>query len=128
MTLTISSVNADVTVKQELEINHLLAFVESTACEINRNGKIYGGSKALSHIQKKYDYFKDEIKTTEQFIELSATKSMMSGEFYTVKCNDTKPITTREWLLIELRNYRGYGNTEPVTVQRSKFHGVQIAC
>lgn len=109
--LTTGSVSADVTAEHRMEISHLLSFVKNSSCKINRNGKIYEGSDAASHIQKKYDYFKNDIETTEQFIELSATKSTLSGKYYTVKCGDTEPIKTREWLLIELSSYRDNGNT-----------------
>jgi hypothetical protein len=106
-----SSVNADVSAEQKLEIDHLLNFVINSSCKINRNGKIHEGSKATSHIQKKYEYFKDDIKTTEQFIELSATKSTMSGNYYIVICGDNKPFKTKVWLLKELKSYRESGNT-----------------
>ncbi|MCP4766795.1 MAG: DUF5329 domain-containing protein [Gammaproteobacteria bacterium] len=102
---------ADVPPGQELEIDHLLNFVEHSSCRINRNGKFYDGSKAISHIKKKYAYFKDEIETTEQFIELSATKSTMSGKYYMVQCADGKQVRTKDWLLNELGNYRDNGNT-----------------
>ena len=101
---------ADVPPGQQLEIDHLLNFVEHSSCRINRNGKIHDGSAAVSHIKKKYAYFKDEIQTTEQFIELSATKSTLSGEYYMVQCGDDKQVRTKEWLLNELANYRGNGN------------------
>jgi len=100
---------ADVPPGQELEIDHLLNFVEHSSCRINRNGKFYEGADAVSHIKKKYAYFKDEIQTTEQFIELSATKSTISGNYYMVQCGDGKQVRTKDWLLIELGNYRDSG-------------------
>ena len=106
-----SSVKADVSAEQQLEIDHLLNFVKHSSCKINRNGTTHEGSQAESHIQKKYQYFKNDIKTTEQFIELSATKSTMSGNYYTVKCGENKSYGTKEWLLEELRIYRENGNT-----------------
>jgi hypothetical protein len=104
--LLASSVNADSNAKQKLEASHLLSFVKNSPCKIIRNGKVYDGSRAVTHIQKKYDYFKDDIETTEQFIELSATKSTLSGKYYTVVCGDGQPLKTRDWLLQELQNYR----------------------
>ena len=104
--LTLTTVNADVTAEQKLETSHLLNFVKSSPCKIIRNGKAYDGNKAVNHIQKKYDYFKDDIETTEQFIELSATKSTLSGKYYTVVCGDDQPVRTKDWLLEELKNYR----------------------
>lgn len=106
-----NSINADIPPDQKLEIEYLLNFVKNSSCEINRNGKNHEGNKAVSHIKKKYDYFKDDIKTTEQFVELSATKSTMSGKYYMVKCGDSKPFRTKEWLLKELKNYRKNGNS-----------------
>ena len=101
-----TSANADVSAEQKLETSHLLNFVKHTPCKIIRNGKAYDGSGAVTHIQKKYDYFKDDIETTEQFIELSASKSTLSGKYYTVVCGDDQPVRTKDWLLEELRNYR----------------------
>ena len=101
-----TSANADVSSEQKLETSHLLNFVKNSACKIIRNGKAYDGNLAVNHIQKKYDYFKDDIETTEQFIELSATKSTMSGKYYTVVCGAAQPVRTRDWLLEELKNYR----------------------
>ena len=102
---------ADVPPEQKPEVEHLLNFVEHSSCRMVRNGKFYDGSKAISHIKRKYDYFKDEIETTEQFIELSATKSTMSGKYYMVQCDDGKQLRTKDWLLNELENYRDNDNT-----------------
>lgn len=97
---------ADVPVAQRNEVNHLINFVKTTSCRVNRNGQHHNGVVALAHIQKKYDYFRDKISNTEQFIELSATKSTMSGDYYTVKCGDAPPLRTQDWLLQELKKYR----------------------
>jgi hypothetical protein len=101
-----SSANADVSPEQKLETSHLLNFVKDTPCKIIRNGEAYDGNSAVTHIQKKYDYFKDDIETTEQFIELSASKSTLSGKYYTVVCGAAQPLRTKDWLLEELGNYR----------------------
>ena len=50
---------------------------------------------------KKYDYYKNRITSTEDFILYSATKSTMSGEPYRVICNG-KSMHTAEWLKEEL--------------------------
>ena len=104
--LLASSVSATGSAEQKLETNHLLSFVKNSPCKIVRNGKVYDGSRSVTHIQKKYDYFQDDIETTEQFIELSATKSTLSGKYYTVVCGDDQSLKTRDWLLQELENYR----------------------
>jgi hypothetical protein len=101
---------AEVPAAQKQEIDHLLSFVQQSSCRINRNGKFYDASEAVSHIRKKYAYFRDEIQTTEQFIELSATKSTMSGKYYMVQCDGSEQVRTKDWLLSELASYRDNGN------------------
>ncbi|WP_283789169.1 DUF5329 family protein [Bermanella sp. WJH001] len=93
-----------------VEINHLLNFVEHTQCQYERNGKQYNGIDALAHIKKKYHYYQGDIKSTEDFIELSATKSTMSGKAYQVHCPNKKAIASKQWLLDELASFR---NTQP---------------
>ncbi len=99
-------VNSDVPPKQKIEIEHLLNFIKITHCKVTRNGTTYQDSEAVNHIKRKYEYFKDEIETTEQFILMAATKSTMSGKFYMVQCGENKPHKTKEWLLKELGRYR----------------------
>ncbi len=96
---------ADVPATQKGEVDHLLQYVELSNCVIDRNGTKHSGKEAVGHIQKKYDYFRDKIKSTEDFIDYSASKSTMSGKPYHVRCGG-KTVTTKEWLLDELRTYR----------------------
>ncbi len=98
--------NADVPAVQVKEVNHLLAFVRNSGCIINRNGTDHPADKGISHIENKYDYFRDDISSTEEFIEMSATKSTMSGDFYMVICPGKKTIKTKDWLFEELNKYR----------------------
>ena len=88
------------------EINHLLTHVSNTECLYERNGSLHDGAEALAHIKKKYNYFKDEIKTAEDFIKYSATKSKMSGKYYYIQCPNQKKIKSKDWLLAELAAYR----------------------
>ena len=88
------------------EINHLLQFVSETQCQYERNGTMHNGKEAKDHIQKKYDYYEDDIKTTEDFIRLSATKSYLSGKHYKIHCPDQSAIKSSDWLLNELQAFR----------------------
>ena len=88
------------------EIAHLLDFVEKTECIYQRNGSDHNGKKARTHIQKKYDYYRDKIKTAEDFIAYSATKSTMSGKKYTISCVGKKIQFSGDWLNAELKRYR----------------------
>ena len=56
---------ADVPANQMIEVSHLLAFVKESGCIINRNRTDHPAEKGISHIEKKYDYFRDEINNTE---------------------------------------------------------------
>ena len=88
------------------EIQHLLSYVKSTDCQYERNGTQHTGVEAVAHIQKKYDYYVDDIKTAEDFIEYSATQSKMSGNKYKVHCTGLAKQTSQNWLLKELHKYR----------------------
>ena len=90
----------------QIEINHLLNYVGTSDCIFIRNGSEHDADNALKHIQKKYKHFQSDINSTEEFIELSATKSMLSRKLYFIKCGDTAPVSSQEWLLEELARYR----------------------
>ncbi len=92
------------------EINQLLSFIENTACHYQRNGKVHTGTEALKHIKKKYSYYRDEIHSAEDFIRLAATKSTLSGKSYTVHCDNSKQITSQDWLTLELAALRNNKN------------------
>ncbi len=88
------------------EITHLLDFVANTACKFERNGTLYGGIEAQGHIKKKYQYFIYKIKSAEDFIKYSATRSTMSGKKYTILCADMPVQNSADWLLEELKKFR----------------------
>ncbi|MCJ8319334.1 MAG: DUF5329 domain-containing protein [Colwellia sp.] len=88
------------------EIDHLLNFVASTECLYERNGTMHSGDEAVGHIKKKYAYYHDDIRTAEEFISYSATKSKMSGKYYQIHCGSNPPIKSRDWLMAELKAYR----------------------
>ncbi len=102
----LTTASADVPFEQRHEVEHLLNFIANTPCTINRNGSLHNGPEALAHIKKKYAYYRDDIFSTEQFIELSASQSTFSGKAYTVRCGNGKTVITRQWLLAALAKYR----------------------
>jgi hypothetical protein len=87
------------------EIAHLLQYIESSACIFIRNGEEHSAAEARGHIQKKYDHFKNRVKTTEDFIKYTAAKSSMSGEPYMVRCSGLE-IRNADWLNAELQKLR----------------------
>ena len=107
-----NAVSADVPPAQKAEVNHLLAFVENSHCIVNRNGDKHQAVEAVKHIKRKYDYFRDDINSTEDFINLSASKSTLSGNYYTVLCPGKKTMRTQDWLMAELKSYRAKKNDD----------------
>ena len=87
-------------------IAHLLEYVATSDVVFIRNGKEHSAADAADHIRKKYNHYKDRIETPEDFIRLSATKSMMSGKPYTIRLPDGTVVATKEWLEAELARYR----------------------
>ena len=87
------------------EIDHLLHYIESSGCIFIRNGTEGTAAEARAHIQKKYNYSKGRVKTAEDFITYSATKSSVSGKPYRVRCNG-REIRTADWLYAELQRLR----------------------
>jgi len=88
------------------EIAYLIDFVRHSSCTFIRNGTEYDGAAAADHVQEKYDYYKGDIKTVEQFIERAASKSLMSGKPYEVRCADGKAIAAADWIRAEDSAYR----------------------
>jgi len=99
---------APVSTTNELQktINYLLDYVGKSDAVMIRNGSEYDGKVAAAHLKTKYEHFKKEIKTPEDFIRLSATKSMISGKPYLVRLKDGKEILCADWLIKILKDYR----------------------
>lgn len=87
-------------------IQYLLNFVKNSGCTLIRNGKNHTPQEAVEHIKRKYNHFKDEIKTPEDFIRLTASKSLISKKPYMVKTRDGRMMRSQDWLLEALEEYR----------------------
>ena len=79
------------------DVHRLLKVIEQSSCEFVRNGKSHSASESVHHIRRKYAHFEDKIDSLDRFIELSATKSLITGRAYTVRCGDTT-LTSADWL------------------------------
>jgi hypothetical protein len=87
------------------EIDHLLGFIAASPCTFIRNGVAYEGKQAAGHIKDKYDYYRKDIHSAEDFIALAASKSAMSGRPYLVNCDGaTEPAA--DWIARELSAFR----------------------
>ena len=90
----------------DAEIDYLLNEISTTECTFNRNGSRHQGTEAVAHIQRKYDYYEDDIGTAEDFIRLSASKSTVTRRVYTIECPGVEPIQSQQWLLLRLAEFR----------------------
>jgi hypothetical protein len=92
----------------QAEIAQLLAAIERSGCQMQRNGSWHDAAAARAHIEKKYRYLldKDLVHGTAEFIEMAASRSSRSGQAYQVRCGTTAPVTSAQWLQEELRRLR----------------------
>jgi len=105
--MTASIAQAQTSPQAYTEIKGLLDFVERSHCQFVRNGSEYPGPQARAHLEKKLNYLegKNKVHSAEDFIELAATKSSMSGTPYQVRCPDGAQ-TANGWLSSELQRRR----------------------
>jgi hypothetical protein len=90
------------------EIEQLIAHLASSGCEFGRNGSWYGAEKAVSHLQRKYEYLleRDLVPNAEAFIERAASESSSSGKPYLVKCPGQPEVQSSDWFRSALATLR----------------------
>ena len=90
------------------QIEHLIDFIQDSPCIFIRNGTGYDGAKAADHVRQKYEYYRnrDRIHSVEDFIDLAATKSALSGKPYQVRCPGQPVGPAADWLRAELVKIR----------------------
>ena len=95
------------------EIDSLLSRLESSACEFNRNGTWHTAAEAKTHLLRKLKYLEDRdlVQDTEQFVERAAATSSITGQDYLVRCARGTPVSSRSWLLAQLRLLRAAAAT-----------------
>ena len=88
------------------EIDHLIKSIRNSDCAFIRNGKAHSSAVAIEHILKKYEHFKDKIKTSEDFIDHCASKSLLSNRPYQISCPGQAVVDSKTWFRKELKRYR----------------------
>ena len=93
---------------QRAEIHALMAALHTSSCEFNRNNSWHNATDAKIHLLRKLDHLegKNAVHSTEQFIELAASKSSVSGRAYQVKCGSAAPVDSKDWLSDQLKLIR----------------------
>ena len=90
------------------EIDALMSRLEGSGCDFYRNGTWHKAAEAKSHLLRKLKYLEERgaVQSTEQFIELAASGSSLSGEPYLVRCREDAPLRSQTWLRSQLRMIR----------------------
>jgi hypothetical protein len=91
-----------------VEISGLLAAIGVSGCDFYRNGSWHDAQVAQAHLTDKYRWLAghDRIRTAEDFIELAATRSTLSGAAYAVRCPGAAPVSSNSWLTELLQRLR----------------------
>jgi hypothetical protein len=99
---------AQTSAEAETEIDYLLTFLEVSGCEFYRNGNWYSSEQAQEHLRNKFEYLtaRNRIHTAEDFIQLAASKSSMSGKPYETRCGECTSTAASNWLTGVLLRYR----------------------
>ena len=90
------------------EAEALLQALQDSGCQFSRNGSWYSGPEAKAHLLKKLNYLEDKgmIKSTEDFINLGASTSSLSGKAYLVRCGQAPVVESKTWLSKQLATLR----------------------
>jgi hypothetical protein len=111
LAIPLSALPADPDPVAKKEIEQLIAHLASSGCEFGRNGSWYGAAKAVSHLQRKYEYLleRDLVPNAEAFIERAASESSSSGKPYLVKCPGQPEVESSNWFRSALAALRTTG-------------------
>ena len=94
------------TAQTEQTIQHLIDYVSGSDLTFVRNASEYTPQEAAGHMLKKYHHFRDDIDSAEDFIDLCASKSLLSGKAYQVIDSKGNVLRTSDWLRDELAAYK----------------------
>lgn len=97
-----------------VEIEALLAYVKQLdGATFVRNGSGHAPAAAEAHLRMKWENQAAKIKTADDFIELCATKSSLSGERYRIRLKDGAVRDSAEVLREELMRQRAGSKRAP---------------
>ncbi|MDB6173435.1 MAG: hypothetical protein JWL59_2746 [Chthoniobacteraceae bacterium] len=90
--------------KENVRIESLVKTLEGLkGAKFIRNGSEYGASEAGSHLRMKLAKAGDKVKTAEDFIQLCASQSYLSGKKYQIKMSDGKVVEAGAYLTARLK-------------------------
>jgi hypothetical protein len=93
------------------EIDGLLGALQASSCSFNRNGTWHSADEARAHLLRKLQRLEERgaVRTAEDFVELAASNSSMSGTTYLVRCGTGEPVASGAWLMAKLKLMRTFG-------------------
>jgi hypothetical protein len=94
-------------------IEYLIGHVSGSGLTFIRNARRYSAAEAAEHMRRKYEHFKDDIRTPEEFIARCATRSLLSGKPYLLVTEQGEEIPTSAWLGRALEDYRARRTQDP---------------
>jgi len=103
LVLALSADMASATESLEDQISQLLLAIKTSDCQFIRNDKPYSPDESIDHINKKYRHFKADVSSISEFIDLSASRSLISGKPYYVQCGTGEPELSSTWLSMKAR-------------------------
>lgn len=86
------------------EIDALLGQLVHSDCRFQRNGRWHSGERARSHLLRKLRHIEERgtLHSTEQFIQLAASRSSSSNQPYRVACAGAEAVDSQLWLQQQL--------------------------
>ena len=106
ITLSIGFASMVIAANSPQEIDFLISAVAESDCTFHRNGFDYSSKRAAKHLQMKYSRGKQYLDTAEDFINVLATKSSITGKPYTITCEGDETEKVKDWLLKSLNDFR----------------------
>lgn len=93
------------------EIDALLGALQASSCSFNRNGTWHSADEARAHLLRKLRQLEERgaVRTAEDFVELAASNSSISGKAYLVRCGTGEPVASGAWLMAQLKLLRTFG-------------------
>ena len=88
-------------------VSALLQSVETSGCEMERNGERHDGKAAAEHLRTKLQRSGRPGMNADLFIDRVASGSTLSGKPYYVLCPGRPPVESRTWLRARLAEQGG---------------------
>lgn len=90
------------------EVDQLLTRVAASGCDFKRGNNWYSAADARQHLEMKFKGLagRGAMVTAEDFIDLAASRSSITGEAYAIRCKAGPAHPSAVWLNAQLRAVR----------------------